>query len=303
MSLRRLRQAGRRHRGPGAHQRDVVDQADQPSQRAGPYRRRNRSRRAGHQQGQAGNLAGHEADPGEPVGQGGRDVSARQRSSRAPSAISPTTAPSSRSKRGSTACCTSATCRGRARSRTPTRCSKRGDVVECQVLSVDQEPQADRPGPQAAGRRPVGDDDSRQVPARHRSSPARSPRSPTSASSSSLEAGLEGLLHISELADHKVENPEEIVKVGRGDRGPRAARRQRRAEDRPEPPHAGGRTGRRDRRGRPGPWAGRSPRGTQGRDGQRPGRPALHDGRQSVGGFDEPPAETPSPAIGMPRRS
>jgi len=30
----------------------------------------------------------------------------------------------------------------------------------------------------------------------------------------SLEDGLEGLLHISELADHKVDNPEEIVKVG-----------------------------------------------------------------------------------------
>ena len=29
-----------------------------------------------------------------------------------------------------------------------------------------------------------------------------------------LEDGLEGLLHISELADHKVENPEEIVQVG-----------------------------------------------------------------------------------------
>jgi small subunit ribosomal protein S1 len=29
-----------------------------------------------------------------------------------------------------------------------------------------------------------------------------------------LENGLEGLLHISELADHKVENPEDIVKVG-----------------------------------------------------------------------------------------
>ena len=29
-----------------------------------------------------------------------------------------------------------------------------------------------------------------------------------------LEDGLEGLLHISELADHKVESPEEVVKVG-----------------------------------------------------------------------------------------
>src|SRR5438067_11769682 len=29
-----------------------------------------------------------------------------------------------------------------------------------------------------------------------------------------LEPGLEGLLHISELADQKVESPEEVVKVG-----------------------------------------------------------------------------------------
>ncbi|MEZ6096356.1 MAG: S1 RNA-binding domain-containing protein [Pirellulaceae bacterium] len=29
-----------------------------------------------------------------------------------------------------------------------------------------------------------------------------------------LEDGLEGLLHISELADHKVDNPEAVVKVG-----------------------------------------------------------------------------------------
>jgi len=29
-----------------------------------------------------------------------------------------------------------------------------------------------------------------------------------------LEPGLEGLLHISELADHKVDSPEEVVKVG-----------------------------------------------------------------------------------------
>jgi len=29
-----------------------------------------------------------------------------------------------------------------------------------------------------------------------------------------LENGLEGLLHISELAEHKVENAEELVKVG-----------------------------------------------------------------------------------------
>ena len=39
-----------------------------------------------HQQGQAGDLARHEADRGEPVGQGGREVSAGHRSSRARSA-------------------------------------------------------------------------------------------------------------------------------------------------------------------------------------------------------------------------
>ena len=33
--LRRLRQAGAGHRGPGPHQRDVLDQAHQPPQRAG----------------------------------------------------------------------------------------------------------------------------------------------------------------------------------------------------------------------------------------------------------------------------
>ena len=36
--LRCVREARRRHRRPGAHQRDVVDQADQPSERAGAHR-------------------------------------------------------------------------------------------------------------------------------------------------------------------------------------------------------------------------------------------------------------------------
>ena len=50
------------------------------------HRRRDRSRRAGDQQGQAGNLAGHEADPGESLGPRRRSLSAGQRSSRARSA-------------------------------------------------------------------------------------------------------------------------------------------------------------------------------------------------------------------------
>jgi hypothetical protein len=61
-------------------------------------------------------------------------------SSRARSATSPTTARSSRSRRASTACCTSATCRGPRRSATPTR-SQEGRQDPCVVLSVDQEKQ------------------------------------------------------------------------------------------------------------------------------------------------------------------
>ena len=71
-----------------------------------------------------------------------------------------------------------------------------------------------RPGPEAADRRSLGAPTS---PAS--TSPARSSRAPVTKITNfgvfvGLENGLEGLLHISELADHKVENPEEVVKVG-----------------------------------------------------------------------------------------
>ena len=52
---------------------------------------------------------GHEADPGQPLGPGRRASTRRARWSRARSATSPTTARSSRSRRASTACCTSPT--------------------------------------------------------------------------------------------------------------------------------------------------------------------------------------------------
>ena len=84
--VRRVREARGRHRRAGAHQRNVVDQADQPSQRARQHWRRGRSRGPGHQPGQAGNLAGHEADPAQSLGKGGREVSARQPGRREPSA-------------------------------------------------------------------------------------------------------------------------------------------------------------------------------------------------------------------------
>ena len=50
-----------------------------------------------------------------------------------------------------------------------------------------------------------------------------------------LEDGLEGLLHISELADHKVENPEEIVKRERRDRSEDSPCGHRRPQNRPVP--------------------------------------------------------------------
>ena len=84
--LRRLRQAGAGHRGPGPHQRDELDQAHQPPQRAGADRRPDRGAGPEHQQGEAGNLAGHEAGPAQPLGQGGRDAIRRAPSSPAWSA-------------------------------------------------------------------------------------------------------------------------------------------------------------------------------------------------------------------------
>ena len=74
--------------------------------------------------------------------------------------------------------------------------------------------EAHRPGAQAACSRIRGPKRFPPSTIRARSSPGRSRSSPTSASSCSSKPNLEGLLHISELADHKVENPEQIVKVG-----------------------------------------------------------------------------------------
>ncbi len=57
MSLRRVLQAGRRRRRPGAHLRDVLDQAHQPPERSGRRGPGGRGHGARDQQGEAGNLA------------------------------------------------------------------------------------------------------------------------------------------------------------------------------------------------------------------------------------------------------
>ena len=99
-----------------------------------------------------------------------------------------------------------------------------------------------------------------------------------------LEPSLEGLLHVSELADHKVENPEGRRQARRGASRSRSCAWTPRAEDRPEPQivHSRGRRGRRrthcGRRG----GCRHSARRTQRRNGNRL-RPALQHGIESTG--------------------
>ena len=90
---------------------------------------------------------------------------------------------------------------------------QKGDKVKCQVLSVDQQRKRI-----ALGLRQLQDDPwETSIPEKYQ------PGSVVTGTVTKLtnfgvfvqlEPSLEGLLHISELADHKVENPEQVVKVG-----------------------------------------------------------------------------------------
>src|SRR5271157_831888 len=90
---------------------------------------------------------------------------------------------------------------------------EKGQVLECRVLSVDQERRRI-----ALGLKQLADDPwAADIPGKYQ--PGQIVKGPVTKITNfgvfvGLENGLEGLLHISELADHKVENPEEIVKVG-----------------------------------------------------------------------------------------
>ena len=66
--LRRVRPARRGHGRPGPHLRHVLDEADQAPERGSPQRPEGRGDGAGHRQGQAPHLVGHQAVDGEPVG-------------------------------------------------------------------------------------------------------------------------------------------------------------------------------------------------------------------------------------------
>jgi len=95
----------------------------------------------------------------------------------------------------------------------PNEMVEKGQQVECRVISVDQSRRRI-----ALGLKQMSEDPwTRDIPGKYE--PGQVVTGTVTKITNfgvfvGLENGLEGLLHISELADHKVENPEEVVKVG-----------------------------------------------------------------------------------------
>ncbi len=95
----------------------------------------------------------------------------------------------------------------------PSEVLEKGQEVTCRVLTVDQERRRI-----ALGLKQLeGDPWSTDIPQRYQ--PGQVVKGKVTKITNfgvfvGLEDGLEGLLHISELADHKVDDPEEVVKVG-----------------------------------------------------------------------------------------
>jgi small subunit ribosomal protein S1 len=90
---------------------------------------------------------------------------------------------------------------------------EKGQELKCRVLSVDRERRRI-----ALGLKQLDDDPwATTIPAKYQ--PGQKVTGKVTKITNfgvfiGLEDGLEGLLHISELSDDKVENPEELVKVG-----------------------------------------------------------------------------------------
>jgi small subunit ribosomal protein S1 len=95
----------------------------------------------------------------------------------------------------------------------PSEMVEKGQEIECRVLAVDQDRRRIALGLKQLDEDPwLG-----AIPDKYQ--PGQLVTGPVTKITNfgvfvGLEEGLEGLLHISELADHKVENPEDIVKVG-----------------------------------------------------------------------------------------
>jgi small subunit ribosomal protein S1 len=95
----------------------------------------------------------------------------------------------------------------------PSEVVEKGQEIECKVLSVDQQRRRIALGLKQLEEDPWASD----IPNKYQ--PGQLVTGTVTKITNfgvfvGLENGLEGLLHISELADHKVENAEEIVKVG-----------------------------------------------------------------------------------------
>ena len=95
----------------------------------------------------------------------------------------------------------------------PSEVVEKGQEIECKVLSVDQERRRIALGLKQMDEDPWATD----IPNRYQQGQLVSGKVTKITNFGvfvGLEDGLEGLLHISELADHKVENPQDVVSVG-----------------------------------------------------------------------------------------
>ncbi|HEV3078308.1 MAG TPA: 30S ribosomal protein S1 [Gemmataceae bacterium] len=95
----------------------------------------------------------------------------------------------------------------------PSEVVAKGDKVTCIVLNVDQERKRVALGLKQMASDPWEGD----IPGRYHPGDVKKGKVTKLTNFGvfvELEAGLEGLLHISELAEHKIESPEEVVKVG-----------------------------------------------------------------------------------------
>ena len=95
----------------------------------------------------------------------------------------------------------------------PSEVVQKGDKVTCIVLNVDQERKRIALGLKQMNNDPWEGD----IPGRYKPNEVKKGKVTKLTNFGvfvELETGLEGLLHISELAEHKVETPEDVVKVG-----------------------------------------------------------------------------------------
>ena len=95
----------------------------------------------------------------------------------------------------------------------PSEVLHKGDKIKCVVLNVDQDKKR-----VALGMKQLEEDPwERKIPEKYVAGAivrGKVTKVTNFGVFIELETGLEGLLHVSELADHKVDNPEEVVKAG-----------------------------------------------------------------------------------------